>query len=136
MNQSNRGRQAPRQTKAPRQEAGLVAKLRQRGHICNLQGRDFVLYAGLLELAHEAGLETILTEIVHIDHEKGWCVVKATVAGARGTYTGHGDASPANVSRGLASAYVRMAETRAKARCLRDFLGIGMTAREELPPQL
>ena len=118
-----------------RQDAGLVAKLRARGHICNLQGRDFVLWAGLLELGHENGLEAIHTEIIHIDHERGWCVIKATATGTRGTFTGHGDASPMNVSKNLASAYVRMAETRSKARCLRDYLGIGMTAREELPPQ-
>ena len=29
--------------------------------------------------------------------------------------------------------YIRMAETRAVARALRFYLGIGMTAREELP---
>ena len=129
---SNDQRQQPSRKHLP---SGLSATLRDRGHICKLQGRDFVLYSGLLELAHEHGLEQITTTITHIDPDKGWCVVKATATGSRGTFDGHGDASPANVSRNLASAYIRMSETRAKARCLRDYLGIGMTAREELPPQ-
>lgn len=38
----------------------------------------------------------------------------------RGRFTGIGDASPQNVSRGILPHAIRMAETRAKARAMRD----------------
>ena len=110
-----------------------VRALREGGHIQRLQGRDYVLFSGLLALAHQSGLESTDTALVHADYGQQLYVVRATVTGSRGTYTGHGDASPANVNRGMASACLRMAETRALCRALRVYLGIGMTAREELP---
>ncbi len=49
-----------------------------------------------------------------------------------GRFTGIGDASPDNVGRTIAPHIIRMAETRAKARALRDAVNIGVTALEEL----
>ena len=47
-------------------------------------------------------------------------------------FTGIGDASPANVSPRLVPSLIRFAETRAKARALRDATNVGMVALEEL----
>src|SRR4029450_5202076 len=56
----------------------------------------------------------------------------AEVTTEKGTFTGIGDADPGNVSRMMANALIRMAETRAKARALRDAVNVGMVALEEL----
>jgi hypothetical protein len=97
-------------------------------------GRTFVLYAGLLDLAHERGLKAITTTLVQIPNELNGmtAIVHATVETAQGTFTGLGDASPANVTRLMAPHLIRMAETRAKARALRDAVNVGVTALEEL----
>ena len=106
---------------------------RSQGHLVNLKGKNYVLFAGLLHLAHLNGLESIETDSVVINPDKNTAVFIATVKGTRGTYNGHGDASPQNVSKMMVPSYIRMAETRAVARALRFYLGIGMTCREELP---
>jgi len=59
-------------------------------------------------------------------------IVRAVVRTQRGTFTGIGDASPGNVNRRIAAHVLRMAETRAKARALRDAVNIGVVALEEL----
>jgi hypothetical protein len=102
--------------------------------IINRQGRDFVLYAGLLDAAHRAGMQGIHTTLVQAPgpHNQETCVCHATVDFPWGSYTGIGDANPGNVTRMIVPHIIRMAETRAKARALRDALNIGMVALEEL----
>jgi hypothetical protein len=56
----------------------------------------------------------------------------AEVETSKGTFTGIGDASPSNVTRMIAPHLIRMAETRSKARALRDAVNVGVTALEEL----
>ena len=112
---------------------GLLDDLRRRGHLTNIQGSDFVLLGGLLELAHEHGLESIETEMLSMDWDHGTAVFKATAKGARGTFAGHGDAAPGSLSHQMLPSFIRMAETRAIARSLRNYLGIGMTCSNELP---
>lgn len=108
------------------------------------------MYAGLLAEAHEKGLEGIDTELVQTPTEENGqvAICKATVVireptGSvdpdtgepvfiRKTFTGLGDASPNNVSRNIVPHIIRMAETRSKARALRDGVNIGMTSLEEL----
>ena len=119
--------------RTPGREPTLIDKLTKAGHICNLKGKQYILFSGLLQLAHENGLDTIDTEVVTVDPIEQSAVIVARVKGERGSFTGHGDASPRNVSKMMAPSFLRMAETRAVARALRFYLGIGMTAREELP---
>lgn len=102
--------------------------------IVERNGRSFVLYAGLLDLAHERGLKAITTSLVQVPVESNrmMAICFATVETEQGTFTGLGDASPENVSRMMVPHLIRMAETRAKARALRDAVNVGVTAFEEL----
>ena len=98
------------------------------------EGKTFVLYAGLLDMAHERGLKAITTTLVQIPNELNGntAICHATVETEQGTFTGLGDAAPGNVTRMMAPHLIRMAETRAKARALRDAVNVGVTALEEL----
>jgi predicted amidohydrolase YtcJ len=98
------------------------------------QGKRFVLYAGLLEEAHSRGLRSIETELLQVpgDENGEVAIVRAVVRTEDGKFTGIGDASPENVNRTIAPHVIRMAETRAKARALRDAINVGVTAFEEL----
>jgi len=112
----------------------IIARLKEIGAITSIKGSgQFVTYEGLLTLAHENGLDTIATTMLGLDREKKACEFKAVASGERGTYAGHGDADPTNVGGNILPSYIRMAETRAIARALRVYLGIGMTAKNELP---
>ncbi len=99
------------------------------------QGKQYVLFAGLLDEAHARGLKGIDTDLVQVPTiENGSvAIVKATVEMEDGrTFSGIGDASPDNVGRMIAPHIVRMAETRAKARALRDAVNVGAGLLEEL----
>ncbi len=98
------------------------------------QGKKFVLYAGLLDEAHERGLRNIETELLQVPSvENGEvAIARAVVRTEDGKYSGIGDASPENVGRAIAPHIIRMAETRAKARALRDAINVGVAALEEL----
>jgi len=98
-------------------------------------GKSYVLFAGLLDEAHSQGLKSIDTELLQLTaEENGSCaVVKATVEMEDGrTFTGIGDASPDNVGRAIIPHLIRMAETRSKARALRDAVNVGAAVLEEL----
>lgn len=108
----------------------------QREHLVERQGRTFVLYAGLLNEAHEQGLSSIRTHLLQIPSQNNGetAICFAEVTTSRGIFTGVGDANPDNVGRVMVPHIIRLAETRAKARALRDAVNIGMAALEELGP--
>src|SRR3712207_980012 len=103
-------------------------------HMLERQGKRFVLYAGLLEEAHSRGLRSIETEVLQIPKSENGegPIVKAVVRTEGGKYTGIGGASPENVNRTIAPHLIRMAETRAEARAMRDGINVGVTAFEQL----
>jgi hypothetical protein len=106
--------------------------------IVERQGRSFVLYAGLLDMAHQQGLKSIRTELVQApDDGNGRVAIAGAVVtlerdGVEHSFSAIGDAAPDNVAPAMRSALIRMAETRAKARALRDAVNVGVTAFEEL----
>ena len=103
--------------------------------IKNIEGKEFVIYAGLLDLAHQKGLIRMAVEIIqNPTAENGnMAIVKAQAESKLGElFTDVGDATPTNCNAKVAKHLLRMASTRAKARALRDFTNIGMTCLEEL----
>ncbi len=102
--------------------------------IVNRQGKDYCLYAGLLDEAHRQGLKRIHTTLIQAPNEANGqlAICHAIVETEKGSFEGIGDASPENVGRMVAMHTTRMAETRAKARALRDAINVGTTALEEL----
>ena len=103
--------------------------------ITTISGRDFCLYSGLLDLAHQIGIQMIQVDVVQFaTKENGFeAICKATVESKDGqTFIECGDANPKNVNPKISGHILRMAATRAKARALRDFTNIGMTCLEEL----
>ncbi len=106
----------------------------EKQFVVQRQGRDFVLYAGLVAAAHTQGLRRITTQLIQAPTEANgnMAIVHAQVETDLGVFDGLGDASPANVGKMIAPHALRMAETRAKARALRDALNVGMAVLEEL----
>lgn len=102
--------------------------------LISLQGKKFVTYEGLLDLAHQKGLVSIRVDIIQIPSKDNnmTAICKAMASTENSTYMDIGDASPQSVNSALVAHIIRMASTRAKARALRDLTNIGMTAVEEL----
>lgn len=117
----------------PLQEPTPLQELYLNNHIISLQGKEYILFGGLLYLAHKQGLKSIHTEIIEHNRAEKFAIVKATVTGEKGTFSSYGDADPATCGKKIQDAYIRMADTRATARALRFYCGIGITALDELP---
>jgi hypothetical protein len=119
----------------PRLNPEFVIQIASRNERGETTGeKEFVTYAGLLALAHDLGLEEIHTTILQMPTEANehTAVVRAIAKGKPGLYSGLGDASPANTNRKVARHLIRVAETRAKARALRDLTNVSLVAFEEL----
>jgi len=100
-------------------------------HLVTIQGKPFVKFAGLLKMAHERGLQSLTADWTYNDAELSLAHAIATFADGR-RFEEAGDATPANTNRKVAVHFRRVALTRAKARVLRDALGVDLVAVEEL----
>jgi hypothetical protein len=103
--------------------------------IMRIEGREFVKYPGLLDLAHQKGISRIEVEALQFPVKENGSVAicKAVVVSKEGdSFSDIGDASPENVNSRIVKHLLRMASTRAIARALRSFTNIGMTCLEEL----
>lgn len=96
--------------------------------------KEVVTYPGLLSKAHEEGLVKIETTLVQVpsDENGRTAIAKVVIETAKGRFEAIGDASPDNVNSFIVPHLIRMAETRAKARALRDAVNIGILSFEEL----
>ena len=96
--------------------------------------KEVVTYQGLLQKAHEEGLARLRTSLVQIptDDNGRTAIAKAEVETGKGLFEAIGDACPENVDEFLVPHLIRVAETRAKARALRDAVNVGVVSFEEL----
>jgi hypothetical protein len=99
-------------------------------HIVMIQGKPFVKFAGLLDLAHRRGLTALSVDWSH--NSEDLSLAHAVAVFPFGTFEESADASPASVGKKVALHWRRVALTRAKARALRDALGVDLVAVEEL----
>ena len=94
----------------------------------NVQGREWIPYGGILDIAHQKGLVGIDTELIQIPSKDNGnvAIVKATAVQKKDNnlrhWSGIGDASPENVGAKIVPHIIRQAETRAKARALGDMV--------------
>jgi hypothetical protein len=106
-------------------------------HIVSIEGKSYVLYAGLLQLAKQEEITRMHVQIEQIPMaQNGYmAIVRATVVTKEGaSYSDIADASPESVGdHRLIPHLLRVASTRAKARVLKDALAVDMTSMEELP---
>ena len=101
----------------------------------NIKGKDFVLYAGLLDLAHQIGIQSIKVKTIQYPTKDNGleAICEAHVESKNGeNFIEIADASPRNVAPLVKEHVLRMAATRAKARALRDMTNVGITCLEEL----
>lgn len=118
---------------------GLVTKIPIKNKAGQVVGhKDVVTYRGLLAKAHDEQLKAIETNVVQLPTKDNrmTAVFLAKVSTSKGMFTGVGDANPDNVNSQIVPHLIRMAETRAKARALRDAVNIGVVCLEELGGEL
>ena len=102
--------------------------------ITTIQGKEFVLYSGLLDLAHQKGLNKLVVDVLQYPAKENeyTAVCKAIAETPEGVFIDVGDANPVNTNKKVVNHILRMASTRAKARVLRDLTNVGLCAVEEL----
>ena len=118
----------------PKRNETSKPKLDER-FITTVEGKEFVKYPGLLDLAHQTGIESIEVQLIQIPNleNENTAICQASVISKSGQkFTDIGDANPMNCNPRVAKHIIRMASTRAIARALRSFTNIGMTCLEEL----
>lgn len=85
----------------------------KREFLIDRQGKTAVLYAGVLDLAHQRGLTGIRTTLLQVpaDENGQVAIVSAVAEFTDGrSFSGLGDASPLNVARPMLTCLIRMAE--------------------------
>ena len=111
-----------------------VPKLDDR-FMTNIKGKDFVLYAGVLDLATQKGLLKLEVELLQFPTKENGneAICRAVAESKTGeVFSDIGDANPNNCHSMIAKHLIRMASTRAKGRALRDMCNIGIACLEEL----
>jgi len=111
-----------------------IPKLDDR-FITNIKGKDFVLYAGVLDLATQKGLLKLEVELLQYPNKENGneAICRAVAESKTGeVFSDVGDANPNNCHSMIVKHLIRMSSTRAKARCLRDMCNISIAAVEEL----
>lgn len=99
-------------------------------YIQKLQGKDFVRFAGLLQMAQAEGLVEL--SAVWTQNEADLSLAHAVAIFEDGRrYEESGDSTPQN-AKNIGLHWRRMSLTRAKARVLRDALGIEECSVEEM----
>jgi hypothetical protein len=97
-----------------------------------IEGKPFVLYAGLLHVAQEEGIQELSVSIEQIPNcENGHTAIATAkaVTDEGSVFIDVGDASPESVGADKFIPHLlRVASTRAKARVLRDAYGIATTS--------
>jgi len=114
---------------------GLIRTIEIKDRTGRVVGtKEVVTYQGLLSKAHDEGLQRVATRLVQIpsDENGRTAIAKALVETKKGRFEGIGDATPENVNSFIVPHLIRMAETRAKARALRDAVNVGVISCEEL----
>jgi hypothetical protein len=103
--------------------------------IKNIKGKDFVLYAGVLDLAHQKGLLRLEVEIIQLPTKENGneAICRAVAEGKNGElFADVGDANPHNCAEMISKHILRMSSTRAAGRALRNYTNISMACIEEL----
>ena len=101
----------------------------------NIKGKDFALYAGVLDLATQKGLLKLEVELLQFPTKENGneAICRAVAESKTGeVFSDIGDANPKNCHAMIVKHLISMASTRAKARALRDMCNIGIACIEEL----
>jgi len=119
-------------------QAGYLEKAKPKHDqrfIKSIEGKEYVLYAGLLDLAHQKGLKSIEVEPLQFPNQENqyYAVCKATVISTDNmTFIDVGDADKSNCNSRVSKHLLRMASTRSIARALRSYTNSSWTCLEEL----
>lgn len=116
----------------------------KKKYVISIKGKEAILADGLKVLAHEKGIKQLHTDIIQFPSKDNefTCIVKAVLIGydynpitekvEEVSYSAIADANKNNCSSMVAAAFIRMAETRALSRVLKNYTNTGMVAVEEL----
>jgi len=114
-------------------------ELVDKQYIVSLKGKMHPTYPGVLQAAMKAGLVELTSKVVQFPSPEngGVAVVEAMAvfAGPDGrdrVFQEVGDCDDRNCTPHIAPHKIRMASTRARGRCLRDALGLGIALAEEM----
>lgn len=105
-------------------------------YVIDIEGKDFVLYAGLQHLAQEQAI--IQEEIVQLvqapnDDNGNMAIISCTIKRSDGrVFSAIGDCDDTNCTKMIAPHKIRMAQTRASGIALRKALGINILMSEEM----
>lgn len=107
-------------------------------------GTEAIKVDGLIALAHEKGIKSMITDIKQYpSQENQWtCIAETTVVGydwnpttdrvEEVTFKDFADANPNNCTSMTKTSYIRMASTRSVGRALRKYTNIDMVCSDEI----